>query len=280
MLFRSEPLRLEHRIRRSDGTLRWVESYAERMEEEGRTVLVGFVRDITDRKKIEEQLAEKNHVLESALAGANLGTWDTDIESRRSIFDARYCAMLGYSIDEFEPSMDAWLRLVHPEDLALVNAALEEHRAGDSPLFEVEHRLRHKDGHWVWVLARGKITRDENNNAVRASGVHQDISDRKRASKDGIELLEQLRALLANLDERPQRQAGKTTASAAPRLSGRNREVIQLIAAGRTSAEIAAALGVTAATAKTHRRDLMRKLNLKNTADIIRYAIRQGIVNP
>lgn len=275
-----EILRLEYRILHRDGSLHWVESCAVARRGDGLSRMSGFVREITDRKTAEEQLAKSRTQLELALSGADLGTWDTDIASRRSIYDERYCAMLGYKVNEIEPSMDAWLNLVHPDDLAAVNEAVRAHLAGETEIFEVEHRLRHKNGHWVWVLARGKVTYDANGHPIRASGTHQNISNRKRVSTEGADLLQRIQQLISGLDAHHDRPLGSMPASTPnqARLSGRNREILHLIAEGRTAAQIAEELGISESTAKTHRRNLMRKLGLNNKADLIRYAIKQGIV--
>lgn len=278
-----EALRLEHRVRWPDGTIRWVESYAQRRQEGERVVLAGFVRDITERRHMEDQLAESRALLELALSGAELGTWDTDIASGRSHYDARYCAMLGYTPEELDPTMETWMALVHPDDQMAVNEAVRSHVAGELPLFEVEHRLRHKAGHWVWVLARGKVTRDAEGHPIRATGTHEDISQRKRVAAEGAGLLRKIEELIGGLASRAGSEQGVgdvtiSTKRGETRLSGRNREVLQLIASGATTEEIARELGISAATAATHRRNLMRKLGVKNKAQLIRYAIEHKIV--
>jgi PAS domain S-box-containing protein len=145
-----EDLRLEHRVEHPDGGLLWVEAHAQRKRgSDGSFTLAGFVRDITDRKTAEERLAESKRQLDIALWGANVGIWDTDIATRRCTFDARFYAMLGREPAEIDPSMDGWFALIHPEDLPIVHEAIRAHDAGDTAVFEVEHRLRHKNGHWT-----------------------------------------------------------------------------------------------------------------------------------
>ena len=276
-----ETLRLEHRILRSDGTVRWVEAYANCKLKNGEDVLAGFVRDITDRKTFEERLAESRSQLQLALWGADVGTWDIDLSSGRSTIDPRFFPMLGRAPHEAESTMAGWLALVHPEDLPKVQGAVAAHSAGETAAFEVEHRLRHKSGHWVWVLARGRAIRDEQGRPVRASGTFLDISDRKRVAVEGIELLKKFERLVSQLDAPRSSIAGKRASSSPSgnRLTRRNREILQLIADGRTTAQIARQLSISESTAKTHRRNLMRKLGLSNKADLIRYAIRHGVVS-
>src|SRR6185503_17968343 len=87
-------------------------------------------------------------------------------------------SMLGYGDDEVEPLTD-WQQLVHPDDLERVRASLRDHLAGVEPLFESVHRLRHRDGVWLWVVSRAKARVDEQGRAQRIVGVDLDITERK-----------------------------------------------------------------------------------------------------
>jgi PAS domain S-box-containing protein len=85
--------------------------------------------------------------------------------------------MLGYDLAEIEPHLRSWERLVHPDDKQDVLAALERHMSGSVPLYETEHRLRHKNGSWIWVLDRGRVIEwDEHGVATRAIGIHSNIT--------------------------------------------------------------------------------------------------------
>lgn len=130
----------------------------------------------------ESERSEIAQRLELALAGADLGLWDWQLPSGDVVFDQRWCTMLGYELGEIEPAFESWRRLVHPDDLPKVQAALAAHLKGDTPLYEFEHRLRHKGGEWRWILTRGKVVqRDESGKPVRVVGTHMDISARKGA---------------------------------------------------------------------------------------------------
>ncbi len=103
------------------------------------------------------QLEERN---ELALHGANDGLWDFEVDSQKTWFSPRWKAMLGYSDDEAEPLVD-WQQLLHPDDTVRVSTALRDHLSGKEPLFESVHRLRHRDGVWLWVESRAKARVDE-----------------------------------------------------------------------------------------------------------------------
>jgi len=134
----------------------------------------------------QQQLEESEARMEQALRGGDLGMWDWHLPSGKVIFNARWCTMLGYRPDEIEPHVSSWLKLVNPDDEAAINASINPVLSGENPgLYECEHRMRHKDGHWIWILARGIVTqRDPAGSGVRMVGTHQDITEHKRAEQE------------------------------------------------------------------------------------------------
>jgi diguanylate cyclase (GGDEF)-like protein/PAS domain S-box-containing protein len=122
-----------------------------------------------------DDLAERSDL---ALHGANDGLWDFDLEKKTVYFSPRWKAMLGYSDDEVEPLAD-WQQLVHPDDLPRVHTALRDHMAGKEPIFESVHRLKHRDGVWLWVDSKGKARMDEHGRAKRIVGIDLDVTERK-----------------------------------------------------------------------------------------------------
>ena len=118
--------------------------------------------------------------LELALRGGDLGLWDCHVPSGKLIFNERWSAMLGYALDEIGRDVSSWQKLVHPDDWPAVHAALDPHLKGETPAYKSEHRLRHKDGHWIWILDRGKVMeRDAAGAPVRIVGTHLDVTERK-----------------------------------------------------------------------------------------------------
>jgi diguanylate cyclase (GGDEF)-like protein/PAS domain S-box-containing protein len=156
-----------------------------------------------ERRLAETALAESEQRLALTVAGANLGTWDWHVPSGRVVFNARLSEMLGYTPEEFPPHVSSWQQLIHPDDVARVEAALLPHLAAETAQYACEHRLRHKAGHWVWVLDAGRVVeRDAGGEAVRMVGIHQDISERRereeslRQARVDIERLSARNALL------------------------------------------------------------------------------------
>lgn len=92
--------------------------------------------------------------------------------------------MLGYTEDEIENHFAAWKRLLHPEDIERALAHLKAYFEGKAGSFELEHRLRHKDGSYRWILARGVALRDAQGRPTRMAGSHVDLTDRKQAEEN------------------------------------------------------------------------------------------------
>jgi PAS domain S-box-containing protein len=137
--------------------------------------------DITQRKAMETLLADREQHLELALAGAAMGTWEWVVPSGELRFSARWAALQGYTLEELPRRIEGWATRVFPDDLPRVRERLDRHLKGETPDYESEHRLLHKNGHWVWVLARGKVVeRDGAGEPVRVMGITFDITERKR----------------------------------------------------------------------------------------------------
>src|ERR1700740_3477100 len=104
-------------------------------------------------KRAQEALRESEERYALAARGANDGLWDWDLRTGQSYFSPRWKAMLGFEDAEIQGQPSEWLARVMPEDIAAVQATLDAHLRGATQHFESEHRLRHKDGSWRWVLS-------------------------------------------------------------------------------------------------------------------------------
>ncbi|MGC2856778.1 PAS domain-containing protein [Novispirillum sp. DQ9] len=193
----------EHRVQHPRKGEIWVSGHAmpERMAD-GVVLWHGFIADITDRKRAEAALRQSQERFELAVFGADLGVWDWDVPSGRVTFNERWAEMLGYRLDEIAPDVSSWQTLTHPDDEPDIEARLLPHLRGDTAHYECEHRLRHKDGSWVWVLDRGKVLeRDAAGAPLRAVGTHLDITDRKRAEAAVQESEARYRSVIAAMAE-------------------------------------------------------------------------------
>ena len=157
-------------------------------------------RDVTEQRQHAEALARSEQQLSLAMRGAALGLWDWQVDSGEVHVNERWAEMLGYRVEEIEPHLDSWRALVHPDDWAAIDASLLPHLRGTTDSYRCEHRLRHRDGHWIWVLDAGQVVeRGPDGRALRALGIHLDVTDR-RAAIDALE--RSRRELEARVQER------------------------------------------------------------------------------
>jgi diguanylate cyclase (GGDEF)-like protein/PAS domain S-box-containing protein len=131
-----------------------------------------------EKVSLADRLADMQERQEMALPCANDGLWDYDAQTNQTWFSPRWKGMLGFAEDDVITSPD-WHRMVHPEDLARVSAAMRDHIAGKTPMFESVHRLKHTDGEWRWVIGRACARVDDQGRLRRLIGVELDITERK-----------------------------------------------------------------------------------------------------
>ncbi|HET6628239.1 MAG TPA: EAL domain-containing protein [Woeseiaceae bacterium] len=122
-----------------------------------------------------EELEERNKLVNLT---ANDGIWDFDGQTKRIALSRRWKEMLGYDQDRDDVLPD-WYRLVHPDDMARVQARMREHLEGKTPFFESMHRMKHQNGEWRWMTSRAKALQDDKGRLVRLLGVEVDITERK-----------------------------------------------------------------------------------------------------
>lgn len=133
-----------------------------------------------ERQRLAAVLWENEQRMSFAFESSNLGLWDWNVKTGAVFFDHRWAAMLGYHPSELEPHVRTWERLVHPDDRNDVELALKNHMEGRTAQYVCEHRLKAKDGTWKWILDQGKIVEtDSQGAALRLTGTHTDISERK-----------------------------------------------------------------------------------------------------
>ncbi|HAT09067.1 MAG TPA: hypothetical protein DCS97_00360 [Planctomycetes bacterium] len=153
-------------------------------------------------RRLAEELTQQRLALQAseqrlscALTGVGDGVWDWHVPSGRVSFSDGWKAMLGHEPEEIGHGLDEWSRRVHPDDLARSKADIEDHLAGRTSYYRNEHRMRHVDGSWVWILDRGLvIERDAQGHAVRIVGTHTDITARKHLEDEQARTFELLEA--------------------------------------------------------------------------------------
>ena len=149
--------------------------------------------DISKRKKDEAAIKDQAERTELALAAGELGLWDWNIVTGHTLFDERWASMLGEKLEDLTPHVDEWIKRCHPDDLPFAQQALKKYFDGETPLYECRHRMKHRDGSWIWIIDSGKIlSRGPNGEPIRIVGTHRDITKQYNAQ---IELQRQAAAL-------------------------------------------------------------------------------------
>ena len=181
------PMNIEYRIRHKDGSEVWVREISRMVTSAsgGQTSFDGVLVDITDRKSAEEALAhatadlrESEERYARAVAGTNDAIWDWEIATGDCYLAPRYFRMLGYEPSEFASHLDVLIERIHPDDRTRVEDAMRRHVESDDP-YDVEYRLRQKDGDYIWVRARGQVQRNSGGTPVRMAGSTSDITEIK-----------------------------------------------------------------------------------------------------
>ncbi len=173
----------EHLMVTAKGNEKWVRIIGIPVHEEGLCVRVyGLMQDIDERKRIQLQLESERQRLDYIIQGTNIGTWEWNLKTGEATIDERWANIIGYSLDEVAPvSIHTLERFAHPGDLARSKEALQPHLAGKTEYYQFELRMKHKEGHWVWVLNRGKvISRAPDGRALHMYGTFQDITGKKQ----------------------------------------------------------------------------------------------------
>ncbi|HLJ15813.1 MAG TPA: EAL domain-containing protein [Bryobacteraceae bacterium] len=130
-------------------------------------------------KKAQEGLKESEERYALAARGANDGLWDWNLTTNMIYFSARWKSMLGCQEDEIADKPEEWFDRIHESDRERVKEEIAVHQSGKTPHFESEHRVRHKDGTFRWMLSRGVAIRDESGKTVRMAGSQTDITEGK-----------------------------------------------------------------------------------------------------
>ncbi len=190
----------EWRMRDGAGIERWVMARG-RPDIDAQGVLLryrGVVLDITVRKAMELALQDSRQRLEMALSGGDMATWDVDLASGTVHYNERWASMQGYNPGETSIRIEELRERFHPEDRERVRKLMERFHRGETPIITSEHRIRHRDGRWIWVQARGRIVAwDAAGRPTRSAGVTIDVTERKDVEN-------QLRKLSQAVEQSPE----------------------------------------------------------------------------
>jgi PAS domain S-box-containing protein len=184
----------EHRLVHASGKTVWVRIKVSPIIEDGQSQgFTGLIEDITVRKNAERELRESQQRLELALWASNIGLWSWDVASNRAHFAPEWKRMLGYEPHELPDEFATWESRLHPDERAVVLENLRSFLRTPTQTLEGPFRLRHRDGRYIWALARAKCEVDADGKPVRVFGAHVDITaqrDAEYAARRSQQLLE------------------------------------------------------------------------------------------
>ncbi|MBI5013902.1 MAG: PAS domain S-box protein [Deltaproteobacteria bacterium] len=181
---------------KKDGTVLGVEIVSHTLSWEGCRAELVLAHDVTDRVRAEEALRRSEERFRLAMEVTRDGLWDWNVASGYTYYSPSYFHMLGLDPGELPSRVNTWLDRIHPDDR---DRAWEANRAcveGAVESFEVEFRMRHKNGSWRWILGRGKsVARDASGRALRLVGTHTDVTERRHVEEELRAREQQLRVI-------------------------------------------------------------------------------------
>jgi len=182
-------LRALERLRTGERGFRLDETRGDELSQLGlhfNAMLADLERQEAETWRRAQELDVERTRLANIIEGTQAGTWEWNVQTGGVLFNRRWAEMLGYQLEELQPlSIQTWQALTHPDDLRDSAQLLARHFAGELPHYECQARLRHKAGHWVWVLDRGQVANwSDDGRPLWMFGTHQDISAQKAVEAD------------------------------------------------------------------------------------------------
>ena len=174
----------EFRMRKKDGSTVWAQDkgLVTEWHSDGRPKrIVGVIQDVSKLKKTEIELAEKNDQLDFVVRLTDLGSWDWNLTENHIIYNDEYLEMLGYTQGDLVGTLEEWKTLIHPDDSEMTARNMDDYITGKIDSYRCETRLRHRDGHYIWIIDRGRIVeRNDDGTPSRILGAQINIDHIKQ----------------------------------------------------------------------------------------------------
>ena len=168
-------------------------------------LIIEIIADLTaqliHRLNAEFELKEQKKNLSDIIYGTRAGTWEWNIQTGKTVFNERWAEIIGYSLEEISPTtIETWSKFSHSDDLKKSGELLDKHFSGELDYYEFESRMKHKNGHWIWVLDRGKVVSwTDDGKPFMMMGSHQEITEQKISEQKIIESEKLQKTLLENV---------------------------------------------------------------------------------
>ena len=198
--------RVERRYRKRDGRLIWVMTSPSlvRDEESGEPLCISVqITDIDKQKRAEEALAASESRWNFALEGAGQGVWDHNLRTKTMFYSRMWRLMRGFAPDEYvDGGLESWMKRVHPDDRERILQIVLRQDSGEIPYNAFEYRERHRDGHYIWILSRGRpVEWFPDGQPSRIVGTDTDITSLKTVEAELAEEKERLRVTLHSIGD-------------------------------------------------------------------------------
>ncbi|MCU0384637.1 MAG: ATP-binding protein [Flavihumibacter sp.] len=157
-----------------------------KLQEQDQQTMQLLRETIREKSLVQEDLIREKDRLNFVLEGTNAATWEWNIQTGQLSYNETWATLIGYTLDEIQPIDQSTLsRFAHPEDLEETNKKVSECLRDHTQFYEATYRMRHKDGHWVWILDRGKVVKScEDGEPLLMFGTHVDITHLKETNEE------------------------------------------------------------------------------------------------
>jgi len=156
-------------------------------------------REVRHRTLAEEATRRSEERFELAMRGATDGLWDWDFRTGEVYYSPRWAYMLGYQVEDLEPTIDTFRSLLHPDDKKRLAKLELDYLAGRSDRYQAEFRMKNREGFYLDILSRATLVRDEEGEPIRVVGTHVDITERKHAEETLREREAYLRTIIEHM---------------------------------------------------------------------------------
>jgi diguanylate cyclase (GGDEF)-like protein/PAS domain S-box-containing protein len=200
-LKQGKPLHMDYPCRHKDGRELWMHISGDLVENQQE--ILWTIVDITQRVEAEREIVRLKERMELAIEANRDVVWDWDLITKNLYVSPKWREIVGHDSSRTPYEIKSWRRYLHPEDRKKVFQDINDTIAGKRDYLDNVHRIRHQDGHWLWIQMRGKTIADEKGNAVRMIGTHRDVTATKRLQVEiakQAQIIEQIRESVISVD--------------------------------------------------------------------------------